>query len=640
MKLLQAWVSTIALLMTLLLPRSSLAGAPACSPDFESWLATCSAQTGVAFSADRCVDGRALVQAHAEGDAVSIELRRSDGQPGFVQVSGFSLSPLGEYPDWRQAPRGARRGLDALSVCAAEHTLDANAMRPFIPPAKPAIWRMALALATLVAWLLFLLFCAPRRARHLDALLSVSAAVIIFAFRHFAIAPAFFHQNGHGADWVAMALCQPSTYGPGYYTFFHHAALLGGLHAEQAVFFAQECFAALAVIAVYAVGRGVGLPRLAALAATLMVGIEPLLSRLARSESYYAIILWLLMMAAAALVAPGLRARRREPQLLIGAAIAGALLSLAMTVHPVAWVPAAFLPAVLLMRTGSRRHVLRSLLLSAAVLGAVVCVVALPEVIAILQGTLGKQWSGTVAPLAKAKIVLVLGAPWVLFWLVPARLRAWVIPVLLLYAARRLEMETNMLHDVKIAPGEAWKMQFGVLFFAAALTLVARSAKALLSQRKHGVAFLSAAILAAGLVCAMTRWQRWTTLPTDAAELRVFGPLLQALPEGASVWDLRDAEQHRQELPLYRACTGLGPRARHVEVGSLPIIPVGHYWFHSSICATPSGRATCDAIEQQLVLRPLHVETFHALPSLPYLPYDADEIVSGLYHVEAIRHSR
>src|SRR2546428_13433220 len=96
---------------------------------------------------------------------------------------------------------------------------------------------------------------AQRRSRWLETGCALSAVALAGVVRRLAIQPAFFHQNGHGAGWVLMAQCRPSTYGPGYAALFHPAALWCGVHAEAPVFAAQEVLATAAIGGAYAVAR-------------------------------------------------------------------------------------------------------------------------------------------------------------------------------------------------------------------------------------------------------------------------------------------------------------------------------------------------------------------------------------------------
>src|SRR2546430_766713 len=383
-----------------------------CDDAFRAWLASCAEQEGISLSEDHCADGVAVVAASGGGQVLRIELSL-DRRSTLARVGGIGLAPIGDFADWRTAPESFHRSFDAVRACVA-------ARAPVIIPSTQAVEVVACGVRCLSAWgaiggfVVFMIASAQRRSRWVETGYALSGVAPAAVVRRLAIQPAFFHQNGHGAGWVRMAQCRPSSYGPGYAVLFHPAAIWGGVHGERAVLAAQEVLATAAIGGVYALARNLGNPRPVAWACTVAIGLEPLLGRLARSESYYATSLWLIGMAIAALFATGPRARGRDKRNWGGAALAGLLLATAVTVHPVAWVPAAFAPAVLALRTGRCRERVISSLGAIGLIGAVGATVALPSVRAVLHGQLGAQW-GQASPQG-ARLVWVgtlLAAPWI-----------------------------------------------------------------------------------------------------------------------------------------------------------------------------------------------------------------------------------
>jgi hypothetical protein len=614
-----------------------------CGATMDAWLLACSVETGVTMRTDYCANEVAVVAASADGEVVRVELNRANPQRSFARADRLGVSPIGEFTDWSAAPAGVRRGFEAVQRCATERvptwveTPEAAVVARY--QSTPTPWRSALAALTLLSWLVLVIRAAPRATRLPEISWGTGATVFVAALRRVTIEPGFFNQNAHGPGWVQMALCRPSDYGPGYASLFHGAASYAGVWAERGVFAAQECLAALAVGAVYVIARGAAVPRRVAFAVAIAVGIQPLLGRLARSESYFAASLWLLLLAVAALSVSGPRARVRDPRLIGGALIAGVLIAIAGTVHPVAWVPCAFAPVALMLRLGTRRQRLTVALLGTTIIGIVVAVVALPAMLDVMHGSLGRQWGSAGRNTSRmVAIVATMTTPWLATALLPRRVAAWVFPAAILLMIPIADHFVNMFGSrSQLPPAEAWRMLFRVTSLAAAVPLIARvSSRARRFTRAPSV-IAALIVLLGSVVCACT-WREWTTLPTDALEARTFGPILRSLPPTRTVFFLGSSGMMADDLPLYQECTrGSAARASMTAGASPSRIAPGDYWFHAATCSTKIGRPYCDGIESHLVLRPLLITRLPARQSLEYLPYDRSEVVSALYHVEAIR---
>ncbi len=592
----------------------------------------------MARSEDHCTDGVAVVAASSDGQVLRIELA-PDRPSSIVRVGRIGLAPVGEFPDWQAAPPAFHRSFEAVRACVA-------AREPVIIPATQTVevvecgWRCMLTWASIAGFVLLTIIWARRRSRWLETAYALSAVTLAGVVQRLVTGAAFFHQNGHGAGWILMAQCRPSTYGPGYAALFHPAAIWGGMHAERAVFATQELLAATAVGAVFVVARNLGNSRPVAWACTLAIGLEPFLGRLARSESYYATALCLIVMAVAALFVTGPRARIRDARTWGSAVLAGLLLATAVTVHPVAWVPAAFAPAVLMLRTGHRRERIIASLGAAALLGAVAAAVALPAVRAVLHGSLGAQWMPASPQGTRLlEVGSLLAAPWVAGIALPRRSIAWILPALLILLAGTLNRMTNLFGaDSHIAPAQAWRLLFAATALVGLLAWLARVGHLAKRHSRRAQPALAVLVGVVGAAHAVTSFPAATMLPTDALETTAFAPWLQSLPPTGRVFHLERSGEMIQELPIYSRCGFPGPEILGLDAKEPPraMLP-GDYWFHSATCSSSLGRGWCQAMEHGAVLRPLHVERFPARPSLPYLPYDAPEVVSGLYHVEAIR---
>jgi len=233
----------------------------------------------------------------------------------------------------------------------------------------------------------------------------------------------------------------------------------------------------------------------------------------------------------------------------------------------------------------------------------------------------------------------LLAAPWIVALALPRRLAPWILPVVLVAGALTLDRMTNLFGvDSDIAPARAWRLLFGATVLAGLLTWLARLGRLAEQRSRRAPVLLAILVGAVGVTHAVTSFRAATRLPTDALEMTVFAPWLQSLPATGRVFHLGRSGEMMQELPIYTRCGFRGPEVFALDAKEPPrtMLP-GDYWFHSATCSSNPGRNWCDAMEHQAVLRPLHVERFPARPSLPYLPYDAPEVVSALYHVEAIR---
>jgi len=179
---------------------------------------------------------------------------------------------------------------------------------------------------------------------------------------------------------------------------------------------------------------------------------------------------------------------------------------------------------------------------------------------------------------------------------------------------------------------------FGATALAAFLAWLARLGHLAGRHSRHAPGLLAVVVAVVGVTHAVTSFHAATLLTTDALEMAVFAPWLQSLPATGRLFHLGRSGEMMQELPVYSRCGFSGPEVFALDAKEPPrtMLP-GDYWFHSATCSSNLGRRWCDAMEHDAVLRPLHVERLPARPSLPYLPYDGSEVVSALYHVEAIR---
>jgi hypothetical protein len=394
-----------------------------CGAAASAWAARCGAAEDARVIALHCEPGLLSVMVESEGESLAVDV--SARSEAFRRAGRLGLSPIGQFSDWSKTPPGLRSGLDKLARCVERGVDDevfvtsAGPAPPLEPlrdvardrlPAPVLPWRLLGALAAAIAAASLLVGAAVRRARRGVRVAAATAGGLValaagtFLARRALLPTAFYHQNGQGPTWVGFGLGQPNPYGPGFFELFGLAAASNPGAAEQPVFLLQALLGATAPALVWVVARTVGARPLVAWAAALSVALSPGLGRLAQSESYFAVCAWLLLAAGALLGAAGrgLRAlpgdsgpgagRRRRAAFALAVVGAGLLVAQAAVVQPVAWVPAALLPVVILVARGNMRR--RVLLASAAALGiaAIVLVTSGSLMLPIAQHN--ARWGG------------------------------------------------------------------------------------------------------------------------------------------------------------------------------------------------------------------------------------------------------
>ena len=502
-------------------------------------------------------------------------------------------------------------------------------------------WRALLACALLVAawW--------PRRARRgwgVRAAAVVCAVVAIVALRQSVFVPAFFHQNGQGPLWIEMTRSTRQPYGTGFAELFSWLVALFPSRPEAALFLAQSTLAALALCVSWGLARRSAtspegaIPTAAALFVCMVV--SPTLGRLAGSESYFATCLSLELIAAWVLTLGGVprgsavtRLRALAPTI-----AAGLLLSLAVAVHPICWVPSALVPLVMLVGAGSMRRRACRTAVAYGTVGAVVVVTALPGVLRVLYGEVGRHWMPRgAAPLIDTAHVLKTLLPWLAGVVVllattrrPVRALPRIAVGLLVVAAIAL---TDQPFRMATPP---WITSAFTWLYAPLLVAALASTLSDVPRTRWQAWALAAVIALGGLGFAARHRDSLMAMPTDTLELRALVAWRDQLPAGSTVmvpWRVGD---RLLTFPLYPAFDPLGRRLLALdERHPVPVVGGGGsvYYYRTSICTTVQGRPLCDAIERRLSLAPVRLATFPARWSLRYLDYDRPQVSVGLYRV-------
>lgn len=626
-----------------------------CSAAVHAWAARCSAR-GARVEAFLC-PADALVIVDAAG--LPVELTR-DPRRGFRRAGAWGLSPIGNFADWNTVAPRLKTALDQVVACAEASPLAAIGNTTGLesprqrgaghPYASLPTWRER------VPWLLLgALACgllargpslrarpSPLRRRAWLTALAVGAASL--PLRALVSPAAFFHQNGHGPSWIAHTISgKYHAYGTGFREVFGTAVSLAPTNPERAVFALQSLLGAAAVACAWVIARAVGAPRTLALAASFAVAIDPVLARGSRSESHYAAQTSLLFLAAAILARAVGPVRARG--FALACAAAGLVIAEAMRMHPVGWVAAALVPAVMLLGPGSlRRRALRTAA-GFALAGAVSALFALPTIRTVMTSQLGGQWAprhlGAVlsAGLRGAlPALLVVGAA--AFAVVSARGRSAfkrMVPrgvVAVAVCAAMAAADVLPPGGVPAWVSGAYARLYAPTLFAAVVSLAAMA----LTTRARALA-ASAAVALGALMFTVTRGPALTHLPTDALEQRAAVAWRATLPAGARVVYLERAGDHIVQLPIYAGLTPGNVRAmpRRASDDSQSFGNFGPvtYWYRSSACATREGAAYCDAMERSAPMTPVWTRSLPASPSLQYLPYTTDPVRVGLYRVTA-----
>jgi hypothetical protein len=401
------------------------------------------------------------------------------------------------------------------------------------------------------------------------------------------------------------------------------------------VFGCNGVLAATCPIAAWIVARRVGASTSLAWAIAGALAIDPLLLRIAFTESYYVQYSALLLLGTAvALSAPTLRSW--SPRFLLASAAAGLMLSEAARVHPVGWVAVAIVPLAHLARPGAARRRLRHAAIATATLGVVIAAAAGPAILEVLAGATGAQYlpelrrgshqelKQGLAILLAVGIAVAVTRTWRGRW--PLRTAL----VLVVFAAATAG--TSLLNvDVDWVRAAHARM-----FLATAIAAFVGVVSPVLRRLRYPRAAL-ALVLALGLANAAAHRHWVTELPTDALELRLALSWREDMASGSRLVTVETAGIAAVQLPFYSPHRDQrAPVVRLDAHGAPPALgSFGDrvYYYRSSLCSTALGRSWCDALEQTAILEPIDVHELPARPSTHVCVYDSPTVRVGLYRV-------
>jgi hypothetical protein len=623
-----------AMATTAVFTRSARAEDEPCGPAERAWAAACSTADGGRVEAFRCPAGHVVFSvADHGGSPVFVDAVR--GGAALRQIHGIGLSPLGEFDDFRTAPEPVRDAFERIAACVerdpslglsgSSSRTPATALRPGSPP-----WRLLAGLA-----LAGIALTSPRRPRRstvgiLAALLALGAAT--FGLARVVVGASFFHQNGHGPNWIGYALGEPCSYGPGFEELFGWAARLRPGSPEGPVFICNGVLAATWPVAAWIVSRRVGARAVLAWAIAVAVAIDPLLLRIAFTESYYVAITALVLVATAvALSAPTLRAG--APRFVLAHVAAGLIAAQAARVHPVGWVAVALVGLGHLARPGAATRNLRRAAVATATIGAVVGVAAGPAILDVLAGEMGAHYLPELrrgspreyrwmAAIAAAALVTLATTP---LWRrrLPARLA--LVALVLVAATAGTALLAIDVDWIKAAHAR--------IFLAPAMAAVVGLLAGVLRRRELGRAAAVAAV-GLGLGNAVVHWRWVTDLPTDALELRLALRWRDDIARGTKLVAVETSGIMVLELPLYGDA-----RSRVVALDTreppsrLGFLGDRVFYYRSSLCSTGQAHGWCDSLERTAELEPVDVHELPARPSTHAVTYEGERVRVGLYRV-------
>lgn len=467
-------------------------------------------------------------------------------------------------------------------------------------------------------------------------------ALITFVFRRLAFPEAFFHQNGHGAMWIGYALENKGSYGSGFFDVFNIPAVFGAGAPDHNVFVAHGVLASLAVVASWTLARAAGAPRPVAWAVAFVMAVEPNLGRLAQSESYFGVVAWLLLMAAA-LLASGARSGKVSSSRFVASVVgAGLLISQASVIHPISWLASAFIPLAAWVGPGALRRRTRMLLAATAGIGLVVLGWSGSEIFHILNAH--ARFAGGYAHSAVSNIGGAFLAILAYVGLLKAlnrfpedgKVRRFTRPALRwtlrLGALLVVVLVCDALHQLRgLTPWvrRAWWVPYLPALIAAGASLAMGLRDRVLAR---GVGAL---VVAAGIVFSAVGWREQTLLPTDALEARFATTWRETLPSDAIVLHIERAKERISVLPVYRV---FGATVISIDLdGNLtplaPAISAATHYHRSSLCSTPQAEAFCKKLESRWVLEPVAVTELPAIPSFPRMHYTEDSVRVGVYRI-------
>jgi hypothetical protein len=439
--------------------------------------------------------------------------------------------------------------------------------------------------------------------------------------------------NGIAPLWVTGAARDPAaiaTYGPGYVEIFGPIAALAPSSPDWAIFASNALLSALVPALAFALGRLAGVSRRAALAAALLLAIDPVALRMAATESYFPAIIFLCTGAGVALLVAGSEMEvggRWRAAACVGAA--GLLLVQAARIHPSAWGLIATVPFVILAGgAGSLPRRILVFLASAGIIGGLLVVISGDVLLDILGNVRGGTLMRPPAPPSLRPLACIAVAAAAYAVLAPQR---WLAVAAGLSVAGLL-----MTRHVY---GQSWIWQHCYDRLYLTVPVVAAVGAVPVALWRHRSIVLAFTLLV-GVAWFRIGLPIISARTTDHLEYRWLREQLAQLPPECRVIHLASAGKRGLVLPTYvgprfRAAVAMDEHEPHtIAEGLAPAACL--YYVHTSLCSSAEGRPACEALERRLALVPVARASFPARPSNEGLPYDRDMVETVIARVQQV----
>ncbi len=642
-------VAVITLLLALFVSQYAQAYCPS---DVGEWASDCEDRTGLRVTPVFCPAGAIVFELQQPGeDPIRVEVGALER--GRETVGNFGVSAIGEFPDWTQVGSDIRVPFDGMLRClAADDDLEipegelvpagrANEThrdgtqpaghRDATPggPERPGLPWWPLFQALLVIGLFAGCASFVDRGR----LIRVGLFLFGLAAASYAIGlalhpDAFLHQNGQGPWWINYALCLPNEYGPGYGELFKWVAAQSPGQPDLAVFALQGLLGALWPVWAWITVRGIGGDRWLATVAAIAVALDPVVGRVVHSESYFATMTSLLFPAAAVLAVGARFSPKWRWALPLATLAAGALIAQSARIHPLGWLPAAFLPFVVAVSDGKfRSRILQSFLVGIGI-AIVVGLTSGQQMMDVMTSRIGQSWGPRLeldSMIKLARPVIWIGLYWSGFLLIFARRRIRAVTSgIILWALICTAAGTNLLghsNSSIVAALMYLQLPVAIMLVAAGLRELTRTTL----QR----AVVATLVLICALMWHKSNWHRYSDFPTDVLEAEFVMEHRHLLPTYSSVFYLGQAGQQRVFLPLYGECSGDSPHAERGGFGQRPFRS-GDYYLRSSLCFTEEGAPTCQEREAGWEFEVIATADLPAKASIGGLDYTSETVQVAL----------
>lgn len=622
---------------------------PECGPDVTEWASECSeSQEGFDVQPAFCPPGGALLDGRIGEFSVRLEVS-GDPARGFREVAGFGVSVLGDFPDWNRAPPEYHRALDHVVECLGRDATLGH-LQP-VPAGSTHIETVAVQSQPfpwlVLGGLLVGLFVVgrrsaglPTRTRSADAAVAAGLVLTGWVVGKALFPCAFLHQNGQGPLWVLFGLCTPADgYGPGFREVWGWLLGANPDRPEHALFAGQAILGALWPAWAFLGARALGASRRVALALAVVVLADPVAARAVHSETYFATTTSLLWPAGVLLVAGATGDSRSKGLFWCAVLGAGLLVAQVARMHPLAYLPCAFVVAPLLTLPGKSR---RERIVRTAQAGLGIAAIVLTGAGAIVLDNMSSSKSASWTDLAFSSpwlmavpAIVAGGALLSLIPLMNRRLGAlW--PVLLMAATCIVTIETNLVAVGGVPIEQASFRQYGP-----AVGLLAACALVGLPSRP---VWLRPSLTGLGLVLALAWqaqfWQPVQMRATDQIEQDLWIDWRSDLGT-QNVAYLGRADRRVLYVPLYGACLTDHPRGEILQADDPGTVPAPNsLYYHSSLCSTVDGQALCQSVEDSLELELMRSAVLPASESMKDLGYLDDDVPVRLYRVTGRRGGR